>query len=138
MINRALELGDDRVATELPPPPDPLATLPSIPTSLTDAAATAGASAETKNKSATLPVPETTFRDIVEDWAVEQGLWMMPLREAHEITGLPLFRLTASSSGKGGVVFFVRGDVLVVRDKKDKSVWRPMGLGEALVEMVGV
>ena len=62
---------------------------------------------------------------------------MMPLREAHETTGLPLFRLTASSSGKGGVVFFVRGDVLVVRDRKDRGIWKPMGLGEGLVEMVG-
>ena len=34
---------------------------------------------------------------------------MMPLREAHETTGLPLFRLTASSSGKRRYCVFREG-----------------------------
>ena len=131
-INLALELGD-RVATHLPPPAaGPTRPLPSTP--LKGAVGANGAKSATPKPP---PQPETTFKDIVEDWAVEQGLWMMPLREAHETTGLPLFRLTASSSGKGGAVFFVKGDLLVVRDKKDKGVWKPVGLGAGLVEMAG-
>ena len=39
--------------------------------------------------------------------------------------------------GKGGTVFFVKGDLLVVRDKKDKGVWKPVELGAGLVEMAG-
>jgi tuftelin-interacting protein 11 len=58
---------------------------------------------------------------------------LMPLREAHEITGLPLFRITASASGKGGVVVYMKGDVLWARKKSDRTAFEPVGLEESLI-----
>ena len=76
----------------------------------------------------------TTFKDVVEDWCAENGLLMVPLREADLQTGLPLFRITASASGKGGVVLYLRGDVAWVRTITDgEKSFVPMGLDDALV-----
>ncbi|KAL9120164.1 MAG: hypothetical protein Q9187_003279 [Circinaria calcarea] len=82
------------------------------------------------------PPPETTFKDVVEDWCTENNLWMRALGEAHEQTGLPLYRITASPDGRGGVVAYLKGDVLWVRNKKDKGVWEPRGLDAGLVGVV--
>ena len=80
-------------------------------------------------------VPEEIgFRDILESWCAEQGLIMIPLREAHPQNGQPLFRITASATGKGGVVAFIQGDVVWVQNKKTKDVWEPVGLEDHLVE----
>jgi len=91
---------------------------------------------------ATVPTPKSkavvdtpiTFKDVVEDWCAENDLHMIALREADLQTGLPLFRITASASGKGGVVVYLKGDVIWVRAGKEKSVFMPMGLEEGLVK----
>lgn len=75
----------------------------------------------------------TTFKDVVEAWCAEEDLLMIPLREAHEITGLPLFRITASADGKGGAVVYLKGDVVWARKKGDATVYEPVGLGDGLV-----
>ena len=79
----------------------------------------------------------TTFKDVVDDWCAENGLFMVPLREADLQTGLPLFRITASTSGKGGVVVYLKGDVVWVRgaskEGSENRTFTPMGLDEALV-----
>ena len=76
----------------------------------------------------------TTFKDVVEDWCAENGLLMFPMREADVQTGLPLFRITASASGKGGVVFYLKGDVLWVRRAAgtQNRNFMPMGLDSSL------
>ena len=59
---------------------------------------------------------------------------MVPLREADLQTGLPLFRITASASGKGGVVVYLKGDVVWVRSTgAENRTFLPMGLDEGLV-----
>ncbi|KAL8803867.1 MAG: hypothetical protein Q9182_002923 [Xanthomendoza sp. 2 TL-2023] len=82
------------------------------------------------------PQPQSdpiTFRHIVESWCTENSLLFIPLREADRETGLPLFRVTASATGKGGAVVFLRGDVVWVREGKG-GVFRPVGLEEGLLE----
>jgi tuftelin-interacting protein 11 len=79
-------------------------------------------------------VESTTFRDIVEAWCGDENLLLIPLRKAHDITGTPLFRITASASGQGGVVVYLKGDVLYAQNKKEKSLWEPLGLEETLVQ----
>lgn len=74
------------------------------------------------------------FRDEVEAWCMEEDLTLVPLREANQANGLPLFRITASATGKGGVVVYMKGDILWVQRKGEKGVFDPMGLGEDLVE----
>ncbi|KAI4160469.1 MAG: hypothetical protein LQ342_005702 [Letrouitia transgressa] len=78
---------------------------------------------------------QVTFRDVVEDFAAANSLLFIPLREADPRSGMPLFRLTASASGKGGAVVFIRGDVLWARKGKGVDArFQPMELGDALLQ----
>ncbi|KAA8896458.1 GC-rich sequence DNA-binding factor-like protein-domain-containing protein [Sphaerosporella brunnea] len=125
MINDALDLGE-RAATELP--------APSI----------APRKAEREQKKPPPPPPkkqeeirESTFRDVVEDWCADHNVLLVPLRKAHEASGSPLFRITASASGAGGVVCYFRGDVVWCQDRKRKEVWEPVALGAILERVEG-
>ncbi len=126
MINQALDLGD-RVAQELPPPvAGPVRSIkPAVSAPLP--VGNGGTSVAQR------PAKEASFKDVVDDWCVEQGLIMVPLREAHAQTGLPLFRITASVNGKGGVLVYLKGDVVWAQNRKDKSLWEPVGLDDALL-----
>ncbi|KAF7715431.1 Uncharacterized protein PECH_007926 [Penicillium ucsense] len=132
-MNHAAELGD-RAAKELPRPILDRST--SLPSTREDSVREAAAASKTTPAAPSKPaiVEEIAFKDIVEDWCVEQGLIMLPLREAHPKNGSPLFRITASATGKGGVVAYLHGEVVWVQNKKAKDVWEPMGLEDALVE----
>lgn len=131
-MDLALHLGD-RAAAELPRPTAADRSVPPTKEAVADAAAAAAATAPPPRPKAQA-VEEIAFKDIVENWCVEQGLIILPLREAHPQNGLPLFRITASATGKGGVVAFLQGDVVWVQNKKAKDVWEPMGLEDHLVE----
>ena len=80
------------------------------------------------------PEAAADFKDIVESWCAEEDVTMVPLREAHPKTGLPLFRITASATGKGGVIVYLQGDVVWAQRKGDRTVYDPVGLGEKLVQ----
>lgn len=126
-ISLALDLGPD-AASQLPPPPRGPALALSTPKT-----------APSKKPAPTSHIQETpiTFRDIVEHWCAEQGLIMMPLREADPSTGFPLFRITASASGRGGVVVYLKGDVLWVRGSAsgvEGKGFMPLGLDEGLAK----
>lgn len=128
-ISLALDLGPE-AASQLPPPPAG----PALP--MTASSAPSSTSARPTAVPAVLETP-TTFRDVVEDWCAEQGLIMMPLREADQQTGLPLFRITASASGRGGVVVYLKGDVVWARAitaivGADGKGFVPLGLDEGL------
>lgn len=126
LINTALDLGE-RAQTDLP--------LPQAGSDLPLPESPQPSKAHTKEPaSAKKDVEEATFRDVVETWCGEENLLMIPLREAHSITGSPLFRVTASATGRGGVVVYLKGDVLYAQNKKDKSIWEPVGLEESLVQ----
>lgn len=79
----------------------------------------------------------TTFKDVVEEWCAENGLLLFPLREADMQTGLPLFRITASASGRGGAVVYLKGDVVWIRgvatSGTETRAFMPVGLDETLV-----
>lgn len=124
LINQALDLGDARL-TDLPAPKvESMSPLPKTPNL-----------AKSINKEPPRPVPqveEATFKDVVEEFCAEENLLLIPMREAHDTTGFPLFRITASATGRGGAIAYMRGDVLWVQNKKDKSLWEPTGLDEAL------
>lgn len=79
-------------------------------------------------------IEEIPFKEILETWCADQGLLVIPLREAHPQNGQPLFRITASATGRGGVVAFIQGDVVWVQNKKVKEVWEPVALEDGLVE----
>ncbi len=122
----AIENGAD-VTTSLEPPSIHVTT-PDVP--LTPAAAVL------TPKPTTTDTP-TTFKDVVEDWCAESDLHMIALREADLQTGLPLFRITASASGKGGAVVYLKGDVVWARGAAiggiKSLVFMPMGLDDGLI-----
>ncbi|KAF8251598.1 TFP11-domain-containing protein [Wilcoxina mikolae CBS 423.85] len=123
MVNDAIDLGD-RAATDLQPP---------------EAGPIRPIRAEEKKKPVVkkpqVEVQETTFRDVVEDWCAENNLLLVPLRKAHEASGNPLFRITESASGSGGVVCYFRGDVVWCQDRKNRELWEPMGLSTILEQL---
>ncbi|OJJ49429.1 hypothetical protein ASPZODRAFT_129893 [Penicilliopsis zonata CBS 506.65] len=131
-MDRASRLGD-RAAAELPPP---TATTATTQTAKETAAAQPAISDVPPAQAPRKPkvAEEVAFKDILEVWCAEQGLIMLPLREAHPQNGQPLFRITASATGKGGVVAFIQGDVVWTQNKKAKDLWEPMGLEDRLVE----
>jgi len=130
MMNSAadlLENGED-IATLAPPvagPARPIAKDPSVK-KLADEHAQSGARKIVKT--------EISFKDTVEEWCAENDLSLVPLREAHQATGNPLFRITASAIGKGGVIVYFKGDVVYAMKKGQRDVFEPVGLEERLVE----
>ncbi|KAJ5777799.1 hypothetical protein N7520_001045 [Penicillium odoratum] len=132
-MHQALELGD-RAAAELPRPT--AGAQPKLPSQEeAEARAAAAAAASTASRPKQHATEEPSFKEIVENWCVEQGLILLPLREANPQNGLPLFRITASATGKGGLVAYIQGDVLRVQNKKAKELWEPMLLEDRLVEL---
>ncbi|KAH6633273.1 GC-rich sequence DNA-binding factor-like protein-domain-containing protein [Boeremia exigua] len=120
LINQALDLGDARL-TDLPAP------------HTASPRASPEPSASTTRDPPRPPAPEeATFKDVVEEFCADENLLLMPLREAHDVTGLPLFRITASATGRGGAVAYFKGDVLWVQSKRDKALWEPTGLDGGL------
>ena len=81
----------------------------------------------------------TTFKDVVEEWCAENDLYVRALREADVQSGLPLFRITASATGKGGVVVYFKGDVIWVRRAGQTGIegntFVPMGLDDGLARL---
>ena len=144
-IDYALDLGSE-VVDKLPPPasgpwesivpPPPSSTTTSTTTTTT-------AAAVPRRAPASQQATPTLFKDIVNDWALEHNLWMRALGTAHEGTGLPLYRITGSAEGRGGVVGYVKGDVLWVKKGRggggegEGEVWEPVGLDERLVVRAG-
>lgn len=139
LINQALDLSEQAkdVAAELPKPN----AAPSSQAAKGLADITAGtpsrprtpASVEMETPKKATVQEDITFKDMVEEFCAEESLLMIPLREAHDSTGLPLFRITASATGRGGVIVFLKGDIVWAKNKKDRSKWEPVGLEEALV-----
>lgn len=124
MMELALELGD-RAAEELPLP---------VPRE-TDNLTKRVDGQKAVHDERVVPVLDTdmSFKDQVDQWCISENLLMMPMREAHATTGLPVFRITASATGKGGVLIYLKGDV-VWAQSKTRDVWHPIGLDNSLVE----
>lgn len=118
-INTALDLGPEDVKDGLPEP----AMGPMRPL----------ASPQPGSRQDEVNMEPVTFRAVVEGWCVDKSLLFIPMREADPGSGLPLFRITASASGKGGVIVFLRGDVLWVREGKGGAGFKPVGLDEGLL-----
>ncbi|KAJ4330737.1 hypothetical protein N0V95_010006 [Ascochyta clinopodiicola] len=125
LIGQASELGDARL-TDLPAPrTESVQAAPELPD--------LSKSINNEPPRPAAPPEETPFRELAEEFCLEENLLMMPLREAHDATGLPLFRITASATGRGGAVAYFKGDILWVQNKKDKALWEPTGLDESLI-----
>ncbi|KAG4301607.1 hypothetical protein PCK1_002092 [Pneumocystis canis] len=79
-----------------------------------------------------LDIEDIEFKDIVDEFCTEHDLVLIPLRKAHENTGNPLFRITASTKGIGGVIVYIKGDVVWVQNVKNKNEFSPQSLNHIL------
>ncbi|KAF7327485.1 Tuftelin-interacting protein 11 [Mycena kentingensis (nom. inval.)] len=55
---------------------------------------------------------EITFRSIVEDYAAAHNLLFMPSGKVDEVSRMPLFRVSESADGKGGILVYVLDDAV--------------------------
>ena len=127
MMALALDLGE-RAADELPAP-----LLPRAPPDPTQPANGHKVVRAEKFVSAPLEVEEMSFKDQVDQWCMSENLLMIPMREAHATSGLPVFRITASATGKGGVLIYLKGDVVWAQSRA-RDAWHPIGLDDSLVD----
>lgn len=118
MMNEAIELGPDRVQKEL--------AAPVIAKSKPEEPVAAKPESASTQKPSDPAAAETSLKDVLEDLCEQENLLFIPLRKAHPQTGLPLFRITASAAGSGGIVIYFRGDVVWAQNRRDKSLWEPI------------
>jgi tuftelin-interacting protein 11 len=108
LMNKAIELGPD-APTHLPRP---------------DHAAERQIPASPKRQGTPTPAKvrptrtqEVTFRSVVEDFAAEHNLLFIPTGRAHEQSRMPLFRVSPTADGKGGLLVYILDD----------AIWAPDG-----------
>ncbi|KIY71893.1 TFP11-domain-containing protein [Cylindrobasidium torrendii FP15055 ss-10] len=72
---------------------------------------------------------EVTFKSIVEEYAAKHNLLVIPAGRAHEKSRMPMFRVSASVDGKGGILVYILDD----------AVWAaPEGVGSPSEEFVAI
>ena len=106
LMNKAMELGPD-APTKLPRPDHHLlSTSPTV-----------NATRQAAVKPRPVRTQEITFRSIVEDFASTHNLLFIPIGRAHEVSRMPLFRVSQTVDGKGGLLVYIQDD----------AVWAPDG-----------
>ena len=118
MIDEAMNLGPDRVKHELTAP----AAGPSRPVE--------GIESPERQRSPVIRKydgeEEPTLKDVLENFCEQENLLLISLRKAHPQSGLPLFRITETASGTGGISVYIKGDVVWAQNKRDRNVWEPI------------
>jgi tuftelin-interacting protein 11 len=114
MINNALDLGD-RAKDELPAPKKPSRHRNAKP------AAPAAVAPEELTAEKEEPV---SFRHNLEDWAMAHDLQFIPEKSTLEAAG-PVYRVTASPIGKGGVLIYIKRDEIFAQIKRGS--WSQLG-----------
>ncbi|KAI0042281.1 TFP11-domain-containing protein [Auriscalpium vulgare] len=108
LMNTAIELGPEAPA-KLPKPeyPRPGATPPPAAT-------------QPPAKKPPARVQEITFRALVEEFAATHNLMFVPTGRAHEKSRMPLYRVSTTADGKGGLLVYILDD----------AVWAPDAEGD--------
>lgn len=124
MMNTALELGPD-APTKLPKPDHHRrASTPEKTVNGKSKAAAVRPSARTQ---------EITFKSIVEEFAASHNLLFIPTGRAHELAQMPLYRVSATADGKGGVMVYLLDDAVWAAPTDGGELWRPIDLEEMVL-----
>jgi tuftelin-interacting protein 11 len=118
LMNKAIELGPD-APTRLPRPDHVLEQLP--PTS------------PKRNGTPTPKVrpvrtQEVTFRSVVEDFAASHNLLFIPTGRAHEKSRMPLFRVSQTADGKGGLLVYILDEAIWAADGEEYRAITPQDM----------
>lgn len=114
LINTALDLGSS-ARTTLPEPSHQLKSKPTF---------------QEAKPAEPLPIPqaeEISFRHRVEDFCMENNLLFLPQKSTLDAHG-PVYRVTASGAGKGGVLLYFRSDQVYAQ--VTKGSWTALGSNE--------
>lgn len=111
LMNKAIELGPD--APNQLARPDFRAELTAASTPVRNG--TNAASAKGPQRPSAL-VHEITFRSIAEEFAAAHNLLFIPIGRAHEISRMPLYRVSPTADGRGGLIVYIQDD----------AVWAPV------------
>ncbi|KAK9233935.1 GC-rich sequence DNA-binding factor-like protein-domain-containing protein [Lipomyces kononenkoae] len=135
LINQAVYLGP-QAAAELKPIVEPAVKEPRKKSKSTrrDESEQRGSKPAFKVENAPQEVmPESTFKDVVEDYCMQNNLLFIPLRQAQETLGLPLYRITASASGRGGFLCYFDSEILWAKMRgagEHQLEWEPLDFDE--------
>lgn len=119
LINKALELGPD--APSRLSRPDHLAEKAAVPSS---PKRTGGTSTKSKSTRA----QEVTFRSVIEDFAASHNLLFIPTGKAHEKSRMPLFRVSPTADGKGGLLVYILDDAIWAPDGEEYRAITPQDM----------
>ncbi|PFH51847.1 hypothetical protein AMATHDRAFT_58383 [Amanita thiersii Skay4041] len=77
---------------------------------------------------------EITFKSIVEEYAASHNLLFIPTGRAHEQARVPLYRISPTADGKGGLVIYILDDAVWALTKDgNKDDWRAIPLEEMVL-----
>lgn len=111
LMNKAIELGPE-ASSKLPRPDHNAPPPPPGPTN-----------GSRQGTPKTRPTParhtEITFRSIVEEFAAKHDLLFIPTGKAHEKSRMPLFRVSRSVDGKGGIPVYILDDAVWASEGND-------------------
>ncbi|KAG7094056.1 hypothetical protein E1B28_007675 [Marasmius oreades] len=131
LMHQAMELGPDAPSRLLKP--DYRAEKQAVTSSSTTS------SSQHKHKPSSL-AHEVTFRSIVEEFAASHNLMFMPTGKAHEKSRLPLFRVSLSAGGKGGLLVFILDDAVWASEEGiggPTEDYRPISLEDMTLRATG-
>lgn len=117
LLNKAIELGPE--VARLPPP--------DLTLQPTGASASKAAAPPKSRPSRT---QEITFRSIVEEFASSHNLLFIPAGKVEEKSRMPLFRVSQTADGKGGLLVYILDDAVWA---SDGDVYRAIGLEDMVL-----
>ncbi|KAI8996414.1 TFP11-domain-containing protein [Trametes punicea] len=103
MMEKAIELGPE-APTRLPRPEHRVPTAIATPTT------------KPKEKPRPVRTQEITFRSIAEEYAASHNLLFIPTGRADERSRMPLYRVSQSVDGKGGILVYIMDDAVWASD----------------------
>lgn len=68
----------------------------------------------------------TSFRDVVEEYCLDNELFLIPLRRAHDKLGHALYKVSKNPNGSNGITTYFAEDVLWLQTKS--GVYEPISL----------
>ncbi|KAF7983380.1 hypothetical protein HWV62_22381 [Athelia sp. TMB] len=117
LMNTAIELGPE-APTRLPRPDT---------AGLMDEG-TAGRTTAQKARPVPARAQEVTFRAVVEDFAASHNLLFIPIGRVHEGSRMPLFRVSQTADGKGGLLVYILDDTLWAADGEEYKPITPQDM----------
>ena len=71
---------------------------------------------------------DVTFRSVVEDYAAQHNLLVVPTGKTHEKSRMPLYKISPNVDGKGGVAVYLLDDAVWAAVDGEGTDFRAVGL----------